>query len=278
MYYSIGRLSELTGMNISTLRYYDQIGILVPEYRNKNTGYRYYSEEQMLKVQLIKNMKMLKFSIEDMKKVLAKKDISFLMEKVEELQYELKVQLKAVNEIKQYLEEGRNLLMEYLKEGEHVFFKRKSLERRTVPELYLLCMEAEGSFYDKSFFTRECLKIQKLRDRKDVLQAGALMLIPGKDGEKSFINDGSCFRLCMPVCNNVNPLADPDILRFPKQTVVSSIFAGGKENLKKSLSDLHKWMDENNRKAAGSVIIECLLEPSDTMKEDLYIFRLNIPI
>ncbi|MFQ7473523.1 MAG: MerR family transcriptional regulator [Anaerovoracaceae bacterium] len=278
MYYSIGRLSELTGMNISTLRYYDQIGILVPEYRNKNTGYRYYSEEQMLKVQLIKNMKMLKFSIEDMKKVLAKKDISFLMEKVEELQYELKVQLKAVNEIRQYLEEGRNLLMEYLKEGEHVFFKRKSLERRTVPELYLLCMEAEGSFYDKSFFTRECLKIQKLRDSKDVLQAGGLMLIPGKDGEKSFINDGSCFRLCMPVCNNVNPLADPGILRFPKQTVVSSIFAGGKENLKKSLSDLHKWMDENNHKAAGSVIIECLLEPSDTMKEDLYIFRLNIPI
>ncbi len=40
----IGEFSKLTGLSIRTLRYYNDIGILVPEEVDIFTGYRYYGE------------------------------------------------------------------------------------------------------------------------------------------------------------------------------------------------------------------------------------------
>jgi DNA-binding transcriptional MerR regulator len=50
---SIKDFSELTGLNESTLRYYDKIGLLSPQLRGENR-YRYYSPLQTIKVDFIK--------------------------------------------------------------------------------------------------------------------------------------------------------------------------------------------------------------------------------
>lgn len=52
-YLSIGKMSKITGMSIKSLRYYDQVGILKPVYTNEETGYRYYSFEQIYIVEFI---------------------------------------------------------------------------------------------------------------------------------------------------------------------------------------------------------------------------------
>ena len=40
---TIGRFSSLTHLSQKALRYYDHKGILVPEIRDRFTGYRYYT-------------------------------------------------------------------------------------------------------------------------------------------------------------------------------------------------------------------------------------------
>lgn len=50
---SIGDVSKLKGVSVKSLRYYGELGILPPAYINKKTGYRYYSMEQMVIVDLI---------------------------------------------------------------------------------------------------------------------------------------------------------------------------------------------------------------------------------
>lgn len=52
-YLTIGEVSKMKGVGIKSLRYYDQIGILKPAYTNPKTGYRYYSIEQMLMLDMI---------------------------------------------------------------------------------------------------------------------------------------------------------------------------------------------------------------------------------
>lgn len=44
---SIGALSKQTGVHIKSLRYYDRLGILRPDYVDPDTGYRYYSLHQL---------------------------------------------------------------------------------------------------------------------------------------------------------------------------------------------------------------------------------------
>ena len=45
--FSIGEMAKLFQTNIRTLRYYDEIGLLKPEWRDDNSGYRYYSTKQV---------------------------------------------------------------------------------------------------------------------------------------------------------------------------------------------------------------------------------------
>ena len=42
----IGEFAKICDTRISVLRHYDKEGLLVPDYVDHFTGYRYYSEEQ----------------------------------------------------------------------------------------------------------------------------------------------------------------------------------------------------------------------------------------
>jgi DNA-binding transcriptional MerR regulator len=65
MYYKIGDFSKLTNISIRTLRYYDEIGILKPEYVDPYSGYRYYTDKNLDEVKSIIFLKNLSFSLEE---------------------------------------------------------------------------------------------------------------------------------------------------------------------------------------------------------------------
>jgi DNA-binding transcriptional MerR regulator len=65
MYYKIGDFSRLTNLSIRTLRYYDEIGILKPEYVDPYSGYRYYTDKNLDEVRSITFLKQLSFSLEE---------------------------------------------------------------------------------------------------------------------------------------------------------------------------------------------------------------------
>ena len=51
---SIKEFSEMSGLEQSTLRYWDDIGLFRPAYRNMENGYRFYSPEQIILINFIK--------------------------------------------------------------------------------------------------------------------------------------------------------------------------------------------------------------------------------
>ncbi|WP_338231476.1 MerR family DNA-binding transcriptional regulator [Companilactobacillus muriivasis] len=52
--FTIGNMSKFTGVPIKSLRYYENIGILIPEYIDPKTKYRYYSYQQIPAVMAMK--------------------------------------------------------------------------------------------------------------------------------------------------------------------------------------------------------------------------------
>ena len=64
---TIGEISKLTNLPIRTLHYYDEIGLFKPAYVDKKTNYRYYSESQIHNIDLIKSLKYIGTSLEDIK-------------------------------------------------------------------------------------------------------------------------------------------------------------------------------------------------------------------
>ena len=53
--YTVGQISKLCHIPIKTIRYYDEIGLLLPEYVDAQNNYRYYSKKQVLYLNIIKH-------------------------------------------------------------------------------------------------------------------------------------------------------------------------------------------------------------------------------
>jgi DNA-binding transcriptional MerR regulator len=63
MLFKISAFSRLSRVSLKTLRYYDQIGILKPSKVDRDTGYRYYSADQLLELNRILIYKELGFTL-----------------------------------------------------------------------------------------------------------------------------------------------------------------------------------------------------------------------
>lgn len=63
--YKIGEFSKIVDIPVRTLRFYDQYGVLQPSEIDEFTNYRYYSEEDVIECELIKLLKSLDFTLEE---------------------------------------------------------------------------------------------------------------------------------------------------------------------------------------------------------------------
>ena len=72
---SIGSLSERTGVNIETIRYYERIG-LVPKPPRSGGGHRLYGKEDAKRLAFIRRCRELGFSLDEVRTLLALADHS----------------------------------------------------------------------------------------------------------------------------------------------------------------------------------------------------------
>ena len=90
----IGEFSQLMQVTIKTLRHYEQKGLLIPDEVDEWTGYRYYSIEQMQKLQTIRDLQRLGFSLDEIKDLYdsysCTPTIDQLTEKIEETEAQLR--------------------------------------------------------------------------------------------------------------------------------------------------------------------------------------------
>ncbi len=65
----IGELAERTGLSLRTIRHYDEVGLL-PATSRTGGGFRVYTEDDFERLMVIKQMKPLGFSLEEMADIL----------------------------------------------------------------------------------------------------------------------------------------------------------------------------------------------------------------
>jgi DNA-binding transcriptional MerR regulator len=75
--FTVKRLSQLAGVTPRTLHHYDQIGLLKPTRIGEN-GYRYYGEDALLHLQQILLYRELGLPLDDIKKIVARRDFDVL--------------------------------------------------------------------------------------------------------------------------------------------------------------------------------------------------------
>ncbi len=99
----IGEFSKLMQVTVKTLRHYEQKRLLIPDEVDEWTGYRYYSIEQMQKLQNIRDLQRLGFSLDEIKELCdsysCTPTISQLTEKIEETEAQLRKLIARRNQL-----------------------------------------------------------------------------------------------------------------------------------------------------------------------------------
>ena len=71
MMYSIGEFSKISGLTIKTIRYYHERGLLEPVAVDPQSGYRYYDDRNVESAFIIRSLRDLEFSLDDIVAILA---------------------------------------------------------------------------------------------------------------------------------------------------------------------------------------------------------------
>jgi DNA-binding transcriptional MerR regulator len=99
---TISQLAALAQVTRDTLLFYDRIGLLTPAGRDAN-HYRYYSERELLKVNLIRTFQSLGMSLKDIRELLERRCPELVLASLED-------QMSAIKKQQDQLEQARLLL------------------------------------------------------------------------------------------------------------------------------------------------------------------------
>jgi len=72
---SLGRFAQAAGLSRKALRLYDQLGILLPEFVDPGSGYRYYSPAQLETARLVRRLRSMEMPLAVIRSLLAAKTV-----------------------------------------------------------------------------------------------------------------------------------------------------------------------------------------------------------
>lgn len=156
-YFSVGEAAKAVHTTSETLRHYDRIGLVKPSKKDEWTNYRYYTEQDIVRLNTVRALQLMDLPLQEIKKVLEYDDlekiIDFLAqaekkadEKIAALQYsKSKIQL-AKSDYEKKLQGQQGFNDTFLREcPERVILLSDTLEVPTLDNLWNYL----SHFYDK---------------------------------------------------------------------------------------------------------------------------------
>lgn len=266
----IGDFSKLSRISIRMLRHYDEIGILRPERVDDFTGYRYYSESQLLLAGRIQSLKGLGFGLSVIKEILGKYGDPQEMEKF------LLVKRRELKEEAMAAEQKLMLLDSTLKwlrkDGSLMDY---DVTLKTVPERYVASVRQVIPAYDQEGVLWEimCRELEG----QNVQQAAPCygMAIFHDEGHKEHDPDVEIQSTV------VGTYQDTEHVKFktvPPIQIASATYKGGYDQISRVNAAVANWVVENGYDFNGKSFCIYHVSPSDTSDPEEMVTEVCFPV
>lgn len=131
-FFSVGEAAKAVGMTAETLRHYDRIGLVSPCKTDEWTGYRYYSEQELARLKIVRALKSLDLPLEEIGRMLASADLGETVRFLREAERSADEKIAELNEMKERIARARRFYegksFEVRREG----FYTQHLAQRTI--------------------------------------------------------------------------------------------------------------------------------------------------
>ncbi len=271
---TIGKMAKKCQLNVQTLRYYESIHLIKPQYTDNKTGYRYYSNDQFYDLLLVKHFKSYGFSLIDIKDFLNEKDIDGIsnlylkkMDKIEKKIIELnhiKKKLKnCFKEVNRGIKNSNNKSI-----GINYFPKRPIIFiRKKIKNTY----DAKVQLYN------ELLNI--IQENKITIQSNYMLIYHQNYLNKNMIDLEMCVQLEKIDLNIFdNNVLLPFIRFIPEGDYCCSIFQGTYEESKKRYLQMIEYIKKNEKKTDSHTILYYLIAVAEAKSPEKAVFEFQILI
>lgn len=268
---TIGEFSNICKVSTKTLRYYAEIGLIMPEEINPENGYRYYSIGQLETMLLINRLKKYNFSLEEIKKILEEekafdeKLYFTLLEKKQEL-------VKRMEEYKNAIEQmDKDLLT--IKQGKSIMSYLEDIDVRLaeLPNMYLLSVrKMVGAHEFKEAYGSSFGKLCK-RIEKDKLTIASPPMVLFHSEEYSPL--GLDTEFAIPIKEYVTGTKD-----FRPGLCLQTVVHGSYSQLSSVYAKQIEWAEKEGYENRGALFEVYVTDPSQVLQERELITEVYYPV
>ncbi|MBD3920554.1 MerR family transcriptional regulator [Paenibacillus sp. PR3] len=274
--YAIGQAAEICDVSIQTLRYYDKIGLVKPEHVDRQSGYRYYSSRNLLHVKIVKEMKLMNFSLEQiaamleqgaaegMKAAYALKHAELLQQQQELERARLMVEqrLKQIDELEQLSADLTEL---------DVLIELKQLPDRCVVYdrgWHGIDMEPAIARFVGLFRLMEMNGLQPTGSGMSIYHEELLTL----DRSRADIE------VCVMIAAEIPASSLTRIVPGGRHVTATYCGAPNEQSCKHAYGRMQEWMTLHGYQANGPMVEQYLIDMTQMMNPNDFIVELQIPV
>ena len=268
---SIGEFSNICKVSTKTLRYYAEIGLILPDEINPENGYRYYSIEQLETMLFINRLKSYNFSLEEIKEILISEEVldkklylalNRKKKEIEKQAQEIEKTLDQLNNDISNLRQGKSI-MSYL-EGIDV----KLVE---VPKMCLLSIRKMVHEYDiaEEYGNSFRKLFEKIQDHKLTILAPPMVLFHSAE----FSPLGLDTEFAILVKEYVTGTRD-----FYPGLCLKTVLHGSYSNLSSVYIKQREWAEKEGYESNNALYEVYIADPSQVLTESELITEIYYPI
>ncbi len=279
-YYTIGEVSALCGLSTKTLRYYDSIHLVVPQQRNSETNYRYYTKEQLLTIFNIKNLQRFGFSLKEIGDAIASGNPRLIEEAIEKKMEHIQQQMEQL----QALSVEGSCFLNRLKNGVSILdsIQEQSLQHgqvtlESIPEVNLFYNRQLMKNYKNSDVNldRWC-DILDTANRRNLTISGSVFVTYGGDNplDKFLLKDNT-----VEFAVQVQEFGDESEFRkFSCPLALTATHVGPYNTILNTYINMLNWTTANNYEICGNCTEEFILSPFDITNDNCHVTRVLMPV
>lgn len=272
-YLTIGEISKLTGVPISTLRYYDSEGIISPSYKDKRNNYRYYTEMQVPVLRIIVHLKKMGFSNESIKSHLKTLNYSHTLDLITQIIADTKAEIKRLQKTERELIKNAAQMEKLISiEGKlNTFFIEEAEETKAV--YITINTNEEPRKVIKAAFRKLDPYTSKEKSKTELLPIGIYsLLIP----EKS-IRNGIYRETKLLFMNDIKEYKDKMVI--PKTKYACMYCKGKLADKHEKIEELLQYIeDEGMSLASGDTLFHFLAGPGFIKEPKELMYTIKIPV
>lgn len=271
--YSIGEISDITGITIKALRHYDAIGLLKPAYINPDSKYRYYSENQIAIITLIKDLKLIGMPLQEIKALIADQDLSRIIQIMKSQRNKLSDQIENLQLILSSLS-NKVHIYEELQEQSFEAYSKQRVRIEEVPEQYI-AFDRERCLCEPKTFLKKYNELHKKIVKQQLHISGYASAI-FYDDYRTFDHNNADIEVFFPVSNI--PKNIPFVRKTPSYFCASIFHKGDYATAPDSYKILLEWIQQQNLEITGAATETYLIDLTIKPSFDDFITKLSIPI